>query len=326
MMKGKSVSTGERYPLVSVGLPTYNRAGSLRRAIESVLAQDYPNFELVISDNASSDGTQAMCEEFARSDRRVRYHRQPENRGAVANFLEALERASGEFFMWLADDDWLDPSYLSACAEGLLRDPDCALVCGRARYYRGSVLAFQEDPVNLLSQSPSERVRGYYRRVATNGTFYGVMRRALLSRIPISNIVGGDWLIVAAIAFFGKVRTVDGAVVHRSLGGASNTPESLTAGSSGLAGLYRGNPYLFIAKKAAEDITRTEQVYGSLSRRSRALLASEVFATIFVRYGIPVWLTRIREGLGLPPGFATWVRRQLRARRSDLAEPLSPLK
>ncbi|CAN5829308.1 hypothetical protein BH23GEM7_BH23GEM7_03130 [soil metagenome] len=310
------MNINESRPLVSVGMPTYNRAVTLRRAIESVLAQDYPHFELVISDNASTDETQALCEEFCKRDSRIRYIRQPVNCGANANFRKVLDQSRGEFFMWLADDDWLDYSYVSACVEGLMQDPACALVSGRARYYRGSVLAFQERPVNLLSESPPARVRAYYRSVASNGIFYGVMRRRLLTRIPLPNIVGGDWLILAAIAFFGKIRTLNEIVVHRSLGGASNTPEALVASVSKVPQFYLQNLYLYIAVKAFEDISYHSQVYDSLSQRSRVLLAGEVFATIFVRYCIPVWLTRLREGLGLPPGFATWLR-QLRARESD---------
>src|SRR5229473_2324672 len=103
-------------PLVTIGLPTYNRASELKRAVESVLAQDYSNLELVISDNASTDDTQLVCERFCAQDNRIRYIRQPTNRGAAANFHEVLQRAGGEFFMWLGDDDWLDSSYVAQCA------------------------------------------------------------------------------------------------------------------------------------------------------------------------------------------------------------------
>src|SRR5258708_1392159 len=115
-------------PLVSVGLPTYNRAADLSRAIASVLAQDYTNLELILSDNASPDDTQEVCEEFRSRDGRLTYLRQPINRGARPNFLEVLAHSQGEFFMWMGDDDWLDRSYISECIRKLIDHPDYSLV------------------------------------------------------------------------------------------------------------------------------------------------------------------------------------------------------
>ncbi|MEA2274445.1 MAG: hypothetical protein QOI98_3153, partial [Solirubrobacteraceae bacterium] len=111
-------------PLVSVGLPTFNRAALLKRAIESVLAQDYSNLELIISDNGSPDETQQVCEEFCARDSRVKYIRQLSNRGPRANFLEVLHQARGEFFVCLGDDDWLDSSYISLCTQKLMENAD----------------------------------------------------------------------------------------------------------------------------------------------------------------------------------------------------------
>jgi glycosyltransferase involved in cell wall biosynthesis len=148
-----------REPLVSVGIPTYNRASGLKRAVGSALAQSYENLEVVISDNASTDGTRELCESLARSDPRVRYHRQPENRGPTANFREVLDRASGEFFMWLADDDWIDTDYVSACVGERLHDPATALVAGRAAYYEGSRPLFTEPPLVLDSDDRPTKPR-----------------------------------------------------------------------------------------------------------------------------------------------------------------------
>ncbi len=84
--------------------------------MESVLAQENPNFELVISDNASTNGTQTVCEDFCRRDNRIRYLQQANNAGPAANFQAVLDAARGELFMWLADDDWLGPLLASARA------------------------------------------------------------------------------------------------------------------------------------------------------------------------------------------------------------------
>ncbi|WP_010588151.1 glycosyltransferase family 2 protein [Schlesneria paludicola] len=118
-------------PLVSIGMPVYNGGETLRRALKSVLAQSEGNFEIILSDNASTDGvTQAICEEYARLDPRIRLTRQPENRGAIANFLWVVEHARGKYFMWAAHDDTWAKDYvellsrrLDACPTAVLATP-----------------------------------------------------------------------------------------------------------------------------------------------------------------------------------------------------------
>ena len=92
-------------PKVSVGMPVYNGAKYIREALDSLLSQTYADFELIISDNASTDGTQQICEEYACKDSRIRYVRQLNNLGALNNFQFVLNEAVGEYFMWAAADD-----------------------------------------------------------------------------------------------------------------------------------------------------------------------------------------------------------------------------
>jgi glycosyltransferase involved in cell wall biosynthesis len=106
----------ETRPLVTIGISTYNRAdGYLKEALASALAQSYPNLEIVVSDNCSSDGTEALVESFA--DPRIRYFRQEVNIGANNNFNFCLEQARGEYFLLLHDDDLIDPDFITACMD-----------------------------------------------------------------------------------------------------------------------------------------------------------------------------------------------------------------
>ena len=114
----------EEAPLVSIGIPTYNRERLIGRAIESALNQDYPNIEIVISDNASTDATSEVCRRYAQEQPNVRYVRQPRNLGAIRNFDEVLRQSSGQFFMWLGDDDWLDPNYVRLALARLNLNPE----------------------------------------------------------------------------------------------------------------------------------------------------------------------------------------------------------
>ena len=101
-------------PQVSIGMPVYNGEQFIREALDSLLAQTFTDFELIISDNASTDGTEAICREYATRDARIRYVRWAENRGGIANFMHVLDKAVGEYFMWAAHDDRWDPNWVSS--------------------------------------------------------------------------------------------------------------------------------------------------------------------------------------------------------------------
>lgn len=97
---------------VSIGMPVYNGEKYIREALDSLLGQSFANFELIISDNASTDGTEGICLKYAAQDARIRYIRQPKNLGALANFKFVLDEAQGEHFMWAAADDVWDPQWI----------------------------------------------------------------------------------------------------------------------------------------------------------------------------------------------------------------------
>ena len=94
-----------QHPLVSIGVPVFNGEKGLAKALDSLLEQDYDKLEIIISDNASTDRTEALCLEYAEKDQRIRYVRQTENIGGVYNFKFVLDEAVGEYFMWAAHDD-----------------------------------------------------------------------------------------------------------------------------------------------------------------------------------------------------------------------------
>lgn len=107
---------------VSIGMPVFNGAAFIESAIESLRAQSFTNFELIISDNCSSDQTREICTKYQSADARICYFRQSENIGAAGNFEFVLERACGEFFMWAAHDDLWDQSHLAAALAVLEND------------------------------------------------------------------------------------------------------------------------------------------------------------------------------------------------------------
>src|SRR5947209_962278 len=120
-------------PRVSIGLPVYNGAQYLREAVESILDQTFMDFELVISDNGSSDDTELICRQYAEKDQRIRYYRYETNRGPGWNSHHVFELSRGEYFKWLAHDDRCAPQFLEKCVGALDANRSAVLCCSRLR-------------------------------------------------------------------------------------------------------------------------------------------------------------------------------------------------
>jgi glycosyltransferase domain-containing protein len=120
---------------VTVGIPTYNRPELLSSALELICNQTYRNLQIIVSDNASENPKVAeVVQERMRADPRISYHRHPTNLGSVKNFSSLIDKATGEFFLWAADDDRWEPFFIERCVEQLQRDPSLVLCQMEGRY------------------------------------------------------------------------------------------------------------------------------------------------------------------------------------------------
>lgn len=196
-------------PKVSIGLPVYNGERYLAKAIKSVLDQTYEDFELIVVDNASTDGTRDIAQHYAAIDRRVLYVRNQRNLGAAPNFNRAVELARGEYFKWAAHDDMLEPQYLALCVDRLDRDPDVVLAHTRIRLIgeNDDVLAGYDREDDLFDHpDPITRYANAINEWHWCITIFGVMRRNLLNRTPrIASYVGSDRTLLAQLALFGRI-------------------------------------------------------------------------------------------------------------------------
>ncbi len=113
----------KKNPEITLGLLVYNGDRYVAQTIESLLSQTYGDFELVISDNASTDGTEELCRSFAGRDKRISYIRQSQNIGAMRNFNYLASLAESRYFKWCAADDLLEPTFLASCIEFLESNP-----------------------------------------------------------------------------------------------------------------------------------------------------------------------------------------------------------
>ena len=281
-------------PLVSIGIPTYNRSLSLVRAVESSLAQDYDNLEIVISDDASTDETGYACVQLCKKDTRIRYIRQPKNLGMTENFRQTLAASHGAFFIWLSDDDWLDPSYISQCMHFLANNRDYLLVCGTAKYYKGGEFIYGGTKIDLTEDSGIARVLSYYRKVNINGVFFGVAKSDLLAGIQLQHLFGGDWLFSAAIAYRGKVKMLDTTSIHRSIEGASQDMETLGL-SMGMSTFQAKHAHLTIALAVLRDIGWASPSYSSCGTVTRLFLGLKAASAIIRRLYLPQRLPKLRR-------------------------------
>jgi glycosyltransferase involved in cell wall biosynthesis len=196
------------YPRVTIGLPVYNGERFLAQAIESILAQTYTDFKLIISDNASTDATQEICEVYVAQDKRVQYLRNEKNLGASANFNQLVGMAASEYFKWAAHDDLLDPTYLARCVDVLDSDPDVVLAhsCSRIIGEEGEVI--KDYDVILRQDNPSVRVRFRDLVMVKHRCYqvFGLMRKRVLEQTPLLEpYAASDRVLLAGMSLFGKL-------------------------------------------------------------------------------------------------------------------------
>ncbi|MEZ5445128.1 MAG: glycosyltransferase family A protein [Gammaproteobacteria bacterium] len=273
---------GGHAALVTIGIPTFNRARLLARAIDSALAQSHKAIEVVICDNASTDDTDEVCRAYVEKDARVKYYRNPKNIGGTSNFAEVLRHASGDCFMWLGDDDRIDMNYVEECVQHLESEPELALVGGEPIYEKSGAIVGKGQIVDLDAKAPWARVVSYYARVSDNGLFYGVMRTRDIRRVRIANVLGGDWCVIAGVAFLGRVRMIPDVLIHREMGGATASFNSICA-SLGISRVHALLPSLSIGLNAFWDVAAANPVYGARSMCERVAMAGVVFLTIIMR-------------------------------------------
>jgi glycosyltransferase involved in cell wall biosynthesis len=207
-------------PLVSIGMPVFNGENFLRKAIDSILAQTFSDFELIISDNASTDATEAICQAYALRDARVRYVRNTRNIGAGRNFDRCFHLARGRYFQWAAHDDMFAPDYLARAVAALEAQPDAVLcTCGIVEIDADDAV-IRTFATDLEAATSADAVRRFACVIHTRHQcedFFGVYRReALLGTGLIGTYSGSDRVLLAEMALRGRWVRLDAPLfLHR---------------------------------------------------------------------------------------------------------------
>lgn len=196
---------------VSMGMPVFNGERYLEEAIRSLLAQTFEDFELIISDNASTDRTEAICRDFAASDRRVRYLRNPENVGFVKNQNRVIELATARYFLLTHGDDVRAPGYLAATVPILDSERDVVIAHCKTRDIdeNGRPLPRQDPPLRFDSPSVRERFADVIRMDHICEPDFGLTRTAALRETRLhGDYADSDRVLLAELALRGRFRFV----------------------------------------------------------------------------------------------------------------------
>jgi len=213
-------------PMVSIGMPVYNGEKTIREALDALLAQDFKEFELIISDNASTDDTGNICIMYAARDRRVQYYRNEMNLGPTANFNRLIHLARGKYFMWAADDDLWEPSYVSCMVEALDKNPDAVL-----SFCQYEIISADKQPLTGRDEWPKLIERDRFsrlllscsgRRGVNPGYIYGLIRKDILLKCGgmetrVDPYAAGDVATLFHLLCYGTFVKVDKLLYHRRL-------------------------------------------------------------------------------------------------------------
>lgn len=268
-------------PLVTIGIPTYNGSKRLPRPIQSIWAQNYPNLEIIISDNCSTDGTKELVENIGKEHPQIKYVGQEKNIGQVPNFYFVKQAATGKYFMWLSDDDFLEPGFLLKAVDFMEKHDDYSLASGQIQFWLNDKPDLLEGGFTFEQNSPGVRVAHFYSKVTYCGILHGLMRREFAQAVMFRHVLGMDYHFIANLVYLGKVKNFDFTGYNKHFGGVSKNFKEYAKfmGESWIVGHF---PHLKIAKDAFNEVFRRSPVFTSRSFFSRLTLA--VASSIGVLY------------------------------------------
>lgn len=296
-------------PRVSIGMPVYNGERFIRQSVESLLAQTYGDFELIITDNASTDGTEEICRGLVAMDKRVRYVRNKRNLGGPGNFRRVFSLCSGEYHKWSTADDYWDPTVVEKCVALLDRRPDVVLCYPKTDFYdeSGNFIGHYEDPLHLQEESAADRFMRVIEETMYCHAHLGLIRRSAMKR---TSLIGGelasDIRFLAEISLYGKFFVLPEYLFFRRFHETSSSWERRPQGGnqreeewdrqvsyydperntfSGISLNYwrRYANLLFAVTRAPVDIREKVELYrylGRKMRRHRRLLLKELRGAI----------------------------------------------
>lgn len=229
---------------VTVGIPVYNGEKSIKKAIDSVLNQTFMDFEIIISDNASTDSTKEICEEYSKNNDEITYIRQKKNLGYIKNFLYTLNYTESKYFVWLSADDFWEPTFLEKNISILDSKKDIVGSVGKIGIIGNYYHKFDYDQNDNIIIKFYKKIRQHYLSLEYFGTYGGkykdrvrmclksfryglfifsVFRTDVLKKSANFHIIPWDWGLILLILKYGNLHVIDEVLQYRNPGGISNS-------------------------------------------------------------------------------------------------------
>lgn len=190
-------------PLVSIGLPVYNEERFLSKTIESLINQDYPNIEIIISDNYSDDATQDICREYSRHCERIRYFRQESNIGLGANFRTVFEESKGDYMLFACGHDLWSERYISECMNALIDNPNAVVAVPSSRWVGPSDELLSAKSGHSDTRGMDEVARYFTIFWGNMHPAFGLIDKRVLKDWHIREIIGEDLIMLTFLALRG---------------------------------------------------------------------------------------------------------------------------
>lgn len=233
----------EGAPVLTIGVPVYNGEATLARALDSLLGQTRQCAQILIGDNASTDGTREIAERYVAMHDNVQYFRHDENIGPVNNFHFLLKRAETEFFMWAAADDERAPTYVERCLDYLEAHPDYVLVQSRVLFTEAGYPRHIGTGTYSLDRNFTKNISRFLKNPADNSRYYGIFRTTALQRsFPAARFFALDWAVSATTLKEGKHHEIPEILMVRSISKAEAYQNGVLADHS--SHLFRMFPAL----------------------------------------------------------------------------------
>lgn len=268
-------------PRVSIGMPVYNGGDLLKLAIESLLAQEYGDFEFVICDNASTDGTEELCRSYASHDSRIIYHRRDRNYGMSDNGRKAFSLATkGIYYLMASHDDQWHPSFLKRCVECLDANPSLVLAVPAVQFLspQGAPCEFPYPPLHTVGMGMRSRVASIFNETNVGYNSYGLYRRDALEKINLDiQCYGGDVIFLLLLSLIGEVQYIPEKLFYYRLNGRT-AQEQMDAISKELGDKRPEKPYTILTINLMRAI-----VSSSLPSTLKRIILSDIVQIIAIK-------------------------------------------
>lgn len=221
---------------ITIGIPVFNGEKSIKKTLDSIVQQTFTDFHVIISDNHSTDNTEKICKEYSKKYFNIEYYRQNENKGPLTNFKFVLDSANSEYFVWLAADDWWEPTFLEKNINILQKNNNFV---GSLCSITNQIVNQKQDfliikiikkilhpmgPIGLhtITGTYYNKVRFYLKNSSCN-IFYSVFRTNELKKGIVNDLfLGSDWAHNLNMLRFGDVNIIDEELMFRSNQGNSS--------------------------------------------------------------------------------------------------------